>query len=196
MASTIEVGRWRSRGIMGAGIALLALAVLLWLTRPEGASVRAEQKGAVAMAPDFELEVFGGGSVKLSDALENGPVLVDFWATWCTPCLRAMPSYQKLYAKYRSQGFTVLAVSQDVPRAQKKIGAFFAKHGLEFPALLDGDGKVARRYEVLSLPTSFLVAPDGRIVERHVGFLDGDERDLEARLQPLLAGVPDEEREG
>jgi peroxiredoxin len=179
---------------VGAGVALLALAVLLWWTRPDDSSVRAEDAtgspseniASGSKAPDFELEVFGGGSIELSKALEKGPVLVDFWATWCTPCLRAMPSYQKLYAKYRNQGFTVLAVSQDVPKAQKTIGEFFEKRKLEFPALLDGDGKVAGKYGVMSLPTSFLVAPDGRVVSRHTGFLDGDEKELEAQIQALL----------
>jgi peroxiredoxin len=200
---------WRSRSIVVAGILVVALVGFLWWTMPEDTDLHAQAspastgaeaaglagdpgKGPSAgeakpeMAPDFELEVFGGGKIKLSEALEKGPVLVDFWATWCGPCRRAMPSYQQLYAKYGRQGFQVLAVSQDTPTSQAKIGEFFARSKLEFPALLDGHSKVANRYGVASLPTSFLVAQDGRIVERHTGFVDGDAARLEARIQALL----------
>jgi len=138
-------------------------------------------------APDFQLESFAGGKVRLSDALKRGPVLLDFWATWCGPCRMALPHYESLNESYGPRGLTVLAVSEDDPDGQAAIGPFFEKNGLGFTALLDGKKEVARKYRVQSLPSTFLISPKGRIMAFHLGFRPGMEKELAAQIEMLLA---------
>ncbi len=142
-------------------------------------------------ANDFKLKLYGGGNLQLSKALEKGPVLLDFWATWCAPCKKALPHYQKLYEKYAEQGFQVIAVSQDDPRSQPKIGAFFKSQKLDLPCVLDSDKQVGRKWRVQVLPTSFLIDTEGNIRMQQVGFIDGHERELEKYIRELLNLEPE-----
>ena len=137
-------------------------------------------------AKDFSLEIHGGGKARLSEQLERGPLILDFWATWCAPCKRAFPRYQELVRKYREHGVELWAVSQDDPRMYDKIGPYFESQGFDFPALLDPERKVARTYNVVSLPTTFILAPDGEVLYHHMGFRDGDEKTMERILRRSL----------
>ena len=148
------------------------------------ASETAENLGT---AHDFRLRTADGGEVRLSEALERGPVLLDFWATWCGPCKVALPRWAALANAYAEHGVQLLAVSQDDPRSQAKILPYMRSQGFTFPALLDGDKQVGRRFRVVSLPTTFLIAPDGRIVAHHVGYREGDELEVERALRVLLS---------
>jgi peroxiredoxin len=140
-------------------------------------------------APHFTLEAYSGRRVTLTQVLQDGPAVIDFWATWCSPCREALPQLQALHEKYSERGLTVLAISQDDPRSQPKIGPFVRSQRLTFPVLLDGDHRVARLWRVSTLPTTFLVDPSGRIVALHRGYRDGDERILEDEILALLARI-------
>lgn len=143
-------------------------------------------------APDFTLENNAGGRTSLAEHLAAGPVIVDFWATWCTPCRKAMPHLQVLQDEYGDRGLTVLALSVDDPRNQPKIGAFVRSQKLTFPILLDGESRVARLYRVASVPTTFLISPAGRVVAFHRGYRDGDEKLLADEVAALFASLEGE----
>ncbi len=143
-------------------------------------------------APAFILETHDGGRTSLAEHLAAGPVIVDFWATWCAPCRKALPHLQSLQDEYADRGLTVLAVSIDDPRNQPKIDAFARSQKLDFPILLDGDSRVARLYRVASVPTTFLVSPSGRVVAFHRGYRDGDEKLLAAEVAALFASLEEE----
>jgi cytochrome c biogenesis protein CcmG, thiol:disulfide interchange protein DsbE len=114
-------------------------------------------------APDFTLATPRGEAVQLS-ALRGQVVLINVWATWCPPCRAEMPAIEAVYARYREQGFTVLAINlQEDPQA---VAAFMEEHRLTFPALLDGDGAVSASYQARVMPSSFFV--DRRGVVRAV----------------------------
>jgi thiol-disulfide isomerase/thioredoxin len=119
-------------------------------------------------------------------------VLVNFWATWCPPCRREMPSMERLHQQLADQGLTVLAVN--LGEDGDTVFAFTGQ--LEpsptFPMLIDPDGKTAEAWGVRGLPTSFVVDPQGRIILRAVGGTELDDPDLMAELRRRLpeAGQP------
>jgi thiol-disulfide isomerase/thioredoxin len=138
------------------------------------------------LAPDFTLEDLRGEVVTLSEVLADGPVILDFWATWCKPCNKALPKLQKLADKYEGR-VQVITISIDDPRSRAKIAPTVRSMGVQLPVLLDGDKTVASLYRVASVPSTFLIAQDGRIAAVHSGYRDGEIRVLESELNQLLA---------
>jgi peroxiredoxin len=140
-----------------------------------------------ARPPDFELPTLDGGTVRLSEHLGKQVVLLDFWATFCKPCLKAMPELEELYQKHRERGFLVLGISIDGADERDEVRAEVAKLGVTFPILLDQETRVVSLYNPRSsAPYSVLIGRDGRVVRKQEGYTTGDhgtiERDLEAAL--------------
>jgi thiol-disulfide isomerase/thioredoxin len=119
--------------------------------------------------------------------LEGGPVLLDFWATYCKPCVKAMPKLQALHKKYESRGLTVLGVNEDGPRSQTKVPPFLRARKISFPIALDTDGGVMRRMQVGALPTTILIGQDGEVLFRQAGY----DPKMEVALEKLLDALPD-----
>ena len=156
---------------------------------PSEQHVSAPPSHELVSAPaDFELDTLDGGSVRLSDYLGHKVVLIDFWATYCDPCLTAMPHLDELYRKYRDQGFVVLGVSIDGPDSVAQVKTEVAKMGISFPILLDQETRVVSLYNPrTSAPYSVLIGRDGRVLSKKEGYTTGDatalERDIRAALQ-------------
>ncbi len=144
------------------------------------------QSTGVSKAPDLQLEMLDGSKTTLEKMLEKGPVLVDFWATWCVPCKKEMVELEKLYKKYSDDGFTVLAVNQDMPRTMSKVKAYIRSQRFTFPVAVDPNQQIGQKMNVQVLPTTFMVDSGGSIVWQHVGFLPGDEKDIEEELLKIL----------
>jgi peroxiredoxin len=158
------------RRIIYSILLLLGLAWIFVSADRSGAStsgkIPAPQQGF--LAPDFELKMPTGESVKLSD-LRGQAVLVNLWATWCPPCRAEMQSIEKVYQEYKDEGFTVLAVNmtyQDDPFA---VVPFVNEQKLTFPILLDETGEMANAYQLRSLPSSYFIRRDGIINEVVIG---------------------------
>ncbi|MFY9269372.1 MAG: redoxin domain-containing protein [Candidatus Manganitrophaceae bacterium] len=117
-------------------------------------------------APDFVLSDLDGKAVRLSDH-RGKVVLLDFWATWCEPCKKALPEIQGIYEKYQENGFVVLGVN--FGEKQKDAERMARQMGLTFPILTDQKVEVAERYGVTNLPVTFFIDPDGIIRERVFG---------------------------
>jgi thiol-disulfide isomerase/thioredoxin len=120
-----------------------------------------------AQAPDFELERINGGTLRLSD-LRGRPVLVNFWATWCGPCILEMPNIQKYYEKYSGQ-FEVVAVNAD--ESQRSVDKFVKDIGVTFPVVLDPGLKIQALYRPRGLPTTFIIDAEGRVRTQHIGLM-------------------------
>ena len=136
-----------------------------------------------ANAPDFTLRSVGGANVRLAEQ-RGQVVMVNFWATWCTPCLQEMPHLSRLYERYRASGFVLLGVNiDDDPRA---AAALATKLGLRFPVLLDTDKKVSRIYDMSAMPATLLIDRDGRVRHIHRGYRDGVEKTYEEQVRALL----------
>jgi len=111
-------------------------------------------------APTFTLKDLKGKQVKLEDN-RGKIVFLNFWATWCPPCRKEMPSMEKLHTKFKDRDFTMLAV--DLREETKKVRVFQEKFKLNFPILLDSDGRVGLRYGVRSIPTTYLIDREGYV---------------------------------
>jgi peroxiredoxin len=119
---------------------------------------------------DFNLPDLSGKAVKLSD-YRGKLVLLNFWASWCPPCREEMPSLQKLHEKLKEKKFALLAVSID-RGGNPPLKSFIDRGGYTFQVLLDPEGRVASRYQVISIPTTFVIDRQGKIVERILGGRD------------------------
>ena len=162
-----------------AGLALL-LAAFLVLT---GTSISV---GADKKAPGFTLPNLDGDDVTLSELLEDGPVIVDFWATWCKPCIKAFPDLQEIFDKYRNCGLKVVAISIDGPKSMSRVGSLIKSKGNTFEVLLDPGQKVARKFHVTSVPRTVLVNTDGTIAYAVTGYRPKNHEELEAAVAKLL----------
>ena len=137
-------------------------------------------------APDFTLPDLNGVEMSLKD-FRGQVVLIDFWATWCGPCTIAIPHVQKLYEKYKSQGFVVLGVDVwERGEVEELVRDFQKDYGLTYDILLDKDGSVAELYEVKGIPSAWLLGSDGIITWTHLGFSAGGEVELEKQISAAL----------
>lgn len=123
-------------------------------------------------AEDFLLQTLEGGELRLS-SFKGKVVLMNFWATWCPPCIEEMPSMQRLYHELPRDSFEILAINMQEDR--DTVEQFISEHSFEYPILLDFGGEVARRYAVRGLPTSYVIAPDGSMPAALIGFAHWDE---------------------
>ncbi|MBM7604474.1 peroxiredoxin [Metabacillus crassostreae] len=119
-------------------------------------------------APDFVLKDLDGNEHQLSDYKGKG-VFLNFWGTWCEPCEREMPYMDNQYSYYKDQGVEVLAVN--IAESNIAVQTFIDKHHLSFPVILDKDRQVLNAYGVGPLPTTFLINPEGKVVDITSGTL-------------------------
>src|SRR3954471_4217118 len=137
--------------------------------------------------PDFELSTVDGRSERLSAHLGKEVVLLDFWATFCEPCLASMPHLDALYRQHQKEGFVVLGIDIDGPDSIAQVKTTVSKLGVSFPILLDQESRVVSLYNPkTSAPYSVLIARDGRILKKQEGYTTGNasavEHDIEAAL--------------
>lgn len=139
-----------------------------------------------ASAPDFTLENIepNQAAITLSD-LRGKTVYVDFWASWCAPCLRSMPLINALYGEYRDQGFEVIAINVDDPIEDGED--FLEDNPVNYLVALDTDNTVLTEYGVIGMPTSYLIDPKGIVRMVHMGFKEKDIEIIENELLSILA---------
>jgi len=168
-------------------VALLALGIagLLWSGIQEARTSRPSEKGQ-RLAPSFHLEKFGGGSLSSSE-LRGKVVMLDFWATWCGPCIAEMPVLLKLASEYESRGVVFVAASRDDPSIAKvQVGLFIDQRApslARYAAFAD-DG-TADAYAVSAIPTMAVIDRKGRLHASYLGA--ASERAWRARIEEVLA---------
>lgn len=137
---------------------------------------------------EFTATDLEGNEVSLTKLLEKGPVLIGFWATWCSPCKEEMKEMQKIYDKYKAQGFTYLALNQDNQKSLSKVKPYIESHNYTFPVAFDTDKKIYEGYSGRDdIPYSILIDKNKNIVAVHKGYLSGDEKKIEAEIKALLS---------
>jgi peroxiredoxin len=137
-------------------------------------------------APAFRVKSVTGEALALETLLAKGPVLLDFWATWCKPCLASLPEIQALHERHAEAGLTVIGVSIDGPRNFSKVRPFVRRLGLDYAIVLDEDGSLQRRYQVQAIPLTVLIGRDGRVARVVQGFRPGEGEALGEAVRALL----------
>ncbi|MCM3268833.1 thiol-disulfide oxidoreductase ResA [Paenibacillus elgii] len=131
-------------------------------------------------APDFALTNLQGETVRLSDYGGTG-VLLNFWASWCDPCVNEMPLLNEAYGQL--SGVEIVAVNMG--ETKERAGEFAERHRLKLPILLDSQGEVKKQYKISGLPATFLIDDKGRIVHKFSGELSrADVMNFMERIQP------------
>ncbi len=140
--------------------------------------------------PTFELESLQGGNFS-SKAVAGKVALVDFWATWCQPCIEEIPFWNQLQQRYGGRGFTVLGITvQSGWASDIRSDIEKSKLDIKYPTVV-GNEKVAEEFGgVLGFPTTFLVTRDGQIYKRYVGQYPDKQKQIEADIQKLLSQKP------
>lgn len=159
---------------------IVAVAVLTAL----GAHALLQQQGLPigSKAPDFKLTTLDGKTVELSK-LRGKPVFIDFWATWCEPCRRALPHTQKLAEKYGKDAH-ILAIN--IREDADTIREFLQNNQYTFTVPMDTDGAVATQYGVRGIPHFVLINAQGKIQFVQVGYGSGVEKRFEIELQKAI----------
>jgi peroxiredoxin len=134
--------------------------------------------------PEFNGRMTDGREVSLA-SLQGKVVLLNFWATWCLECRPEMPALERLHREFSAQGLAVMGINAREGTAT--IREYAKELGLTFPVILDPSGKINSTYGVIGLPTSFLIAPDGRAVALAVGPREWSGKPARALIEALLA---------
>ena len=133
-------------------------------------------------APNFSLRDINDRTVRLSD-YEGDVIILNFFATWCFPCISEIPAFVELVDEYGDKDFTVIGVSVDRTNTST-LGQFAANYGINYPVLLD-DGHVSKAYgPIHSIPVTFIINREGNIVEKIMG--SRNKQQFEKLIKPLL----------
>lgn len=160
-------GRWRAYFLPPSRL----LSVVLLVLMPAIQSCGGDEEDAGAASPketaaDFVMETFDGGSFRLSD--HNGsPVIVNFFASWCTLCGVEVSALEKVYREYADRGVMLVGVA--VQDTESKAREYVEKYGLTFPTGLDAEGTVKEAYGVYGLPMTYFIDREGRVNYVHAG---------------------------
>ncbi len=165
----------RRRGLAPACAALLAV---LLLAAPSFAV------GPGDPAPNFAIPLLEGDQkLKLAD-YRGKVVWLDFWASWCPPCLKSLPDLEALRKEMPEKHFQIVAINVD--KDPKKALKFLAKNPVGYPSGSDPKGMLPEKFELKTMPTSYLIDRNGRIAKVHEGYKKGDIDKIRAEINQLM----------
>jgi len=134
------------------------------------------------LALNFQLHNLEGEPVSLGD-LRGKPVILNFWATWCRPCVSEMPFIQRVYEEQSAEGLVLLAIN--IGGTSSQVKEFLQGHNLSLPVLLDTKQDVAQRYKIQYIPTTFFIDKEGIIQAVKVGTFPSKEA-IEGDLNKIM----------
>jgi peroxiredoxin len=136
-------------------------------------------------APEFQGKTLAGDYVQLSD-FAGKVVLLNVWATWCKPCVKELPELARLSHAYPADDFVVVGVSVDTPNARGAVAHKVKQFGLDYPIVLDPNGRSLQAYDLRGYPTSFLIDREGKVRWRRDGLIQENDGELAAQIKAAL----------
>ena len=159
----------------------LGAVLILWNPTPAKAQERPTPEQATIVkdghtAPDFEVQMFDGSTIKLAD-LKGKVVLLNFWATWCPPCRAELARVEKdIIERFKGKPFVFIPVSRGEKR--ETVAAFREKMGYTFPMGLDTESTIYNKYAQTYIPRNFLIDKKGKVVKASVGYDEAEFAEL------------------
>jgi peroxiredoxin len=203
-ASDTLLGATRRGTLLRVGLAVGLLAAALWALPSRHADDGAGHHGAHAPSldpferagvteftegqrgPALRLARFPDGAAVPLEAYADKLVVLNFWATWCTPCTVEMPTLEGLWREYGGRGLVVIGVSVDRGAPRAVLEPYIRNLGLTFPILLDPDSRAAGAWRVTGLPATFLIRPGGEVAGMATGAREWNGSEMRALIETLL----------
>jgi len=140
--------------------------------------------------PSVDLKTIEGKTINSNTFTNNGkPMVINFWATWCKPCVRELTNIADVYDDWESEtGVKIIAISTDDSRSMSRVAPFVNGKGWSYEVYCDPNGDFKRAMNVPNVPHTFLVDGNGKIVWQHTSYADGDENELYEQIKKLTKG--------
>ena len=151
--------------------------------------VIAQDKGTLGRIPNLDLKLLNGKKTNVYKLLESGPLLIDFWATWCKPCKIVMQHLNRYHNEYKEKGFKVVMINQDTPRSLGKVKSYINSKNYDFLVSIDPNQQIAKKLNGQIMPNLILINQDGTIRWRHQGYMPGEEKEIKQQIELLLAAT-------
>ena len=147
----------------------------------------AQEIGTLGKIPNLDLKLLNGKKTSVYRLLESGPLLIDFWATWCKPCKIVMQHLNEYHNEYLEKGFKVVMINQDTPRSLGKVKSYINSKNYDFLVSIDPNQQIAKKLNGQIMPNLILINQDGTIQWRHQGYMPGEEIEIKEQIEILLA---------
>ena len=138
------------------------------------------------VSPNLTLKKMNGKSVKLSEYLNKGPVLINFWATWCSPCKKDMVFLNQFERRYKDNGLSILSISIDSQKSLSHVRSYIRANNYTYDVFLDPNRQVFKKLNGNLMPTNVLIDKNGKVLWRHYGYIPGDEKNMDLELRSAL----------
>ena len=135
---------------------------------------------------NLRLNRLDGKKVSLKQYLNNGPVLINFWATWCGPCKKEMLHLDRLSKTYKQKNLSILSISIDTQRSLSEVKRFIRSKRYDFDVFIDPNQQIFKKLNGNIMPTNLLIDKNGQVVWMHYGYMPGDEKIMEKEIVQLL----------
>ncbi|MEL1226172.1 MAG: TlpA disulfide reductase family protein [Candidatus Neomarinimicrobiota bacterium] len=144
------------------------------------------ENDAGPIIPDIKIRLIDGSSTTIHQLTTDGPLLIDFWATWCAPCKKVMKFLNEYHEKYAKENFKVLMINTDTPRSLAKVKSFIRSQKYSFNIGMDPNKVIAKKLNGMIMPTLILVDKNGIVKWRHQGYVAGEEIEIEEQIKQVL----------
>tara|TARA_B110000438_G_C15535990_1_gene530602 strand:+ start:120 stop:614 length:495 start_codon:yes stop_codon:yes gene_type:complete len=138
--------------------------------------------------PNIEVKTLKGSSFNIQELENDGkPMVISFWATWCKPCKKELNAIAEVYEDWQDEtGVKLIAISIDDTRSMSKVAPYVNSSDWEYDVYLDSNSDLKRAMGVSTVPHTFLINGEGKIVWNHKGYIDGDEEELYEQIEHLV----------
>lgn len=136
---------------------------------------------------DISIKDVNGKATSISEMVSSELIVLDFWATWCKPCVKSIPKLVELSEKYESDKVIFIGVNEDSPRNTNKVKPFVSSLGISYPVILDPEQEIMSELLVNSYPTLMVLNSKAEVLYIHEGYTSGDEYIIEEEINKLLA---------
>ena len=136
---------------------------------------------------NFELRDLDNNNRSFNDLMGENLTLLDFWATWCSPCKKAIPELNKIYKSYKNRGVEIIGINGDGPRSISKVKPFAKALQIKYPVLIDMNSELKSDLNLVSFPSLVIVNSEGKVIWVHEGYTSGDDEIIRVALEKYLS---------